>query len=41
MQLLINIFIMARPTNTSTMSCGGMYMVMMLMVFDWENFCSF
>ena len=39
--LLINIFIMARPTNTMTMSRGGMYMVIMLMVFDWENFCSF
>ena len=32
---------MARPTNTSTMSRGGMYMVIMLMMFDWGNFCSF
>ena len=41
MYLLINIFIVACPTNTSTMSHGGMYMIIMLMVFDWENFCSF
>ena len=32
---------MAHPTNTSTMSRRGMYMVILLMVFDWENFCSF
>ena len=32
---------MARPTNTSTVSYGGMYVVIILMVFDWEHFCSF